>query len=202
MHTPSARLRRVVPLAVAPVAVLVAGLLVWQGSSAAFTAQTRNSGNNWQTGSVTLSDDDSGSARFAVNNLTPLDTDTKCITVTTTSSVAGVVKFYVDGLSSQGLQDYVHLVITEGTGGSFASCSGFIADQAPTENDSLALMATEYTSYATGTLPWVTTGNTAGESKVYKIQWTFETTGLTQLQIDALQGKSTGLNLVWELQST
>ncbi len=202
MFTPSPLVRRVVSLAVAPVAVLAAGLMVWQGSSAAFTAQTRNSGNNWQTGSVSLSDDDSGSARFGVNNLTPMDTDTKCISVTSTSSVPGTVKMYVDGLSSQGLQDYVHLVVTEGTGGSFSSCTGFVASQPATEYDSLALMASEYTDYSTGTLPWDTTGNSSGETRTYKIQWTFDTSTLTQTQIDALQGKSTGLNFVWELQSS
>jgi hypothetical protein len=202
MYAPRPGVRRIVPLVIAPAAILVAGLMVWQGSAAAFTAQTRNSGNNWQTGSVSLTDDDSGSARFGVQNLTPMATDTKCITVTSTSSVPGVVKLYVDGLSSQGLQDYVHLVITEGTGGGFSSCTGFVAGPPATEYDSLSLMATEYTGYATGTLPWTTTGLVSGESKTYKIQWTFDTSTLTQPQIDALQGKSTGINFVWELQSS
>ena len=35
------------PRIVAALAVLVAGVLVWQGSTAAFTATTRNAGNSW-----------------------------------------------------------------------------------------------------------------------------------------------------------
>lgn len=201
MRAPTARVRRIVSLCAVPVAVLIAGTLVWQGSSAAFTAQTSDSGSNWATGSVSLTDDDAGAARFSVQNLVPMATDTKCIKVTATSSVPGLVKFYVDGLGAQGLQDYVHLVIRPGTGGSFASCTGFVADQPATEYDPLSLMATEYTNFATGTMPWTTTGVVSGESKTYEFQWTFDTSTLSQLQIDGLQGKSTALNFVWELQS-
>jgi hypothetical protein len=56
-------------------------------------------------------------------------------------------------------------------------------------------------SYATGVLPWDTAG-TPGETKTYKATWTFDVTGLTQTQIDALQGKSVSADVVWELQSS
>ena len=39
MRAPSSRTRRIVSLSAAPVAVLLAGAMVWQGSSAAFTAE-------------------------------------------------------------------------------------------------------------------------------------------------------------------
>jgi hypothetical protein len=41
MKTPSARIRTIAAFAAAPVAVLIAGGIVWQGSLAAFTATTR-----------------------------------------------------------------------------------------------------------------------------------------------------------------
>ena len=64
MHKPSKRATKIAAAATTPLAVLVAGGLVWQASYAAFTGQTRNAGNDWSTGSVALTDDDQGSARF------------------------------------------------------------------------------------------------------------------------------------------
>jgi hypothetical protein len=202
MRAPSHRIRRIVPLAVAPLAILLAGAFVWQGSTAAFTAQTRSIGNSWETGAVSLTDDDAGSARFQVTGLTPMATGTKCIKVTSTSSVPGVVKLFIEGLGSQGLQDYLHVVITKGDGGNFGSCTGFVADSVATEYDALSLMATEYTNFATGTEAWSTAGVTSGESKTYQFTWTFDTSTLTQTQINALQGQSTSATFVWELQSS
>lgn len=104
--------------------------LIWQSSNAAFSGTTRNSGNNWATGSVALTDDDSGSARFQATGMVPgdTDTDTKCITVTATTSVPGVVKGYTLNpvLSPAGLQDHVLVSMKYGTGGGFGSCTGFV----------------------------------------------------------------------------
>lgn len=46
MRAPSSRTRRIAALTTGPVAVLLAGALVWQGSNAAFSSSTRNAGNN------------------------------------------------------------------------------------------------------------------------------------------------------------
>src|SRR3954470_270014 len=94
MRTPSARAGKIAAAAATPVAILAASALVWQSSYAAFSGTTRNSGNNWSTGSVALTDDDAGSARFQATNLVPEATDTKCIAVTANASVPGVVKAY------------------------------------------------------------------------------------------------------------
>jgi hypothetical protein len=204
MRTPSIRTRRIVSLTVGPVAVLLAGMMVWQGSSAAFTATTRNGGNNWSTGSVMLTDDDNGTAGFQVSHMTPMQTGSKCIVVTSTSSLPGVVKAYIQNLqvSAQGLEKYVTLQVVQGTGGSFNDCTGFVADAVtPLPAMSLEAAATTATNYATGMLPWSTTGNTAGESITYKGTWVFDTSALTQMQIDALQGATVSMDMVWELQS-
>ena len=55
-------------------------------------------------------------------------------------------------------------------------------------------------NYATGGAAWDTVG-TPGESATYRGTWTFDTEGLTQSQIDALQGSRVSVDLVWELQS-
>jgi hypothetical protein len=199
MSAPSIRTRRIVSLGAAPVAVLLAGLMVWQGSNAAFTAESHNNGNNWETGSVGLIDDDTGAAMFALSNLTPGDTGSRCIVVTATSSVAGVVKTSVQNLSPQGLENNVKLTIDQGAGGSFADCTGFT----PTATEpvqSLSALSTAHGTFANGVLPW--TKGSGVESKTYKFTWVFDTTGLTEAEVNALQGKSVGVNFEWELQNS
>jgi hypothetical protein len=187
-------------LVIGPTAILMAGLLVWQGSNAAFTASTRNTGNNWETGSVVLSDDDLGAAAFRISGVVPGQTGSKCLVVTSQSTVPGEVRVYVANLGAQGLQSNITVSLQVGTGGSFADCTGF----APTVTLpplSLETIDSGINSYATGVLPWDTAG-TPGETKVYRATWTFDVTGLTQAQIDALQGKSVSVDVVWELQSS
>ncbi len=64
MNTPSTRTRRIATAAATPVAIVAAAALVWQSSYAAFTGTTRNSGNDWATGSVALTDDGEGVVEF------------------------------------------------------------------------------------------------------------------------------------------
>ena len=199
MRAPSVRTRKILAMTIGPVAIIAAGLLVWRGSVEAFSAQTGNVGNNWSTGSVTLVDDDAGAAAFTLLNVTPGQTGTHCILVTSTSTVPGVVKFYIARLGAQGLEKNITLTGAMGHGGSFASCSGFTATTTgPTL--SIADAAATISNYATGALPWTTTGVT-GETMTYQITWKFDTTGLSQTDIDALQGKSVSVDAVWELQT-
>lgn len=202
MTTPSRGVRRAAALAVAPVAILAAGALVWQSSTAAFTATTRNAGNSWSTGQVALTDDDAGRAGFTVTGLVPGQTGERCIVVTSNSTVPGEVRSYVENLSPspQGLQDRVRLKVERGTGGSFESCTGFTPAQPSLDAQPLSTLAQGYNSWATGGQPWTTTG-TPGESTTYRGTWVFDTTGMTQQQIDALQGAQVSIDLVWELQS-
>src|ERR1019366_1023268 len=107
MHAPSMRTRKIAALSVGPVAILVAGILVWQGSISAFSATTQNVGNNWSTGSVTLTNDSAGVAGFQVQNVTPGHSGSHCIKVTSTSTVPGVVKVYIARLGAQGLENNI-----------------------------------------------------------------------------------------------
>lgn len=201
MHAPSIQTRKIASLTAIPVALLVAGVLVWQGSTAAFTAQTRNTGNSWETGSVTLTDDDLGAAAFQISGAIPGQSVSHCIEVTSTSSVAGVVKMYLARLGADGLENNIKVTTEIGTGGSFGGCGTFVADVPPLPASTLAQAAVAYSDYSTGGLPWTTTGNAGGESKSYRVTWVFDTAGLTQTQIDALQGKSVSADVVWELQT-
>lgn len=198
MHAPSPRVRRAVMLGATPIAVLLAGLMVWQGTNAAFTADTRNIGNNWETGSVTISDDDNGGAMFSVQHVVPGQTGSHCIVVTASPSVPSTVKTYVQSLQSDGLEANIFVSMEQGSGGSFGDCTGFTASGDVAPSMTLVTAAT-YNSFANGVLPWSVAAGPA--TKTYKISWVFDTTGLDQAQVDALQGKSASLNIEWELQN-
>ena len=201
MRAPSARFRHIATAITVPLAVLAAALLVAQVSSTAFTAQTRNIGNSWETGSLLLSDDDLGVAGVSITNATPGESGVKCIAVTSSSSSPGVVKVYLARLGAQGLQDNILFTLEIGEGGSFGSCAGFVPDGAIEPAMSLAQSVALNYDYASGALPWATDGVASGESKTYRLSWTFDTTGMSQTEIDALQGTSVSADVVWELQT-
>jgi len=201
MNKPSRRARKIGTVITTPIAIVAAAALVWQSSYAAFSGTTRNSGNNWSTGSVALTDDDAGAARFQASGLVPGQTETKCITITANATVAGVVRGYVVNpvMSPTGLQDHIKLRFDVGTGGGFGSCTGFVQEGPDGASYSLT-EAAAYDSYTTGSDVWAAPVGTS--SRTIKITWTFDTTGLTPTQINALQGASAGQDFQWELQSS
>jgi hypothetical protein len=195
------RSRRIAVAAAGPLAVLLAGGLVWQASDAAFTSSTRNAGNAWSSGQVTLTDDDLGAAAFTVERLTPGDTGEKCIVVTSNSDVSGEVRAYTQNLVvDSSLEDHILLKLEQGVGGSFNDCTGFVPAPGSLPAQPLSTLSTVNYDYATGGSRWLTTG-TPGETRSYRGTWTFDTTGLTQAEIDGLQGARVSVDIVWELQS-
>jgi hypothetical protein len=203
MHAPSARTRKIAAFSAGPLAVLIAGGMVWQGSQAAFTATTSNDGNSWSSGQVALTDDDQGVAAFNVENVVPGQTGQKCITVTSGANVPGVLKTYFRDLapSAQGLEDHITLQLETGTsGGSFASCADFVADEPPAAAQPIDFLAGQHSDFATGLLERPTDGE-SGETRTYRFTWAFNTGTITQAEVDALQGARTSLDIVWELQT-
>lgn len=201
MQTPSSRTRKIAAFVAAPLAFLIAGGMVWQGSQAAFTASTRNAGNSWSTGTVMLTDDDLGTASFTVEGIVPGQTGQKCIVVTSNSNVPGAVRPYTQNLvTSKGLETRIKFDLEQGTGGSYNDCTGFT----PTANDvpeqPLSVLAAANRDFASGGSEWKTAG-TPGETQSYRGTWRFDTTGMTQEEINALQGARVSIDLVWELQS-
>ena len=203
MKKPSSRMRALLGFGAAPLAILLAGGLVWQSSYAAFTATTRSAGNSWSTGSVALTDDDRGVAAFSATNLVPGGTGTKCIVVTSTASVPGEVRSYIANLTSSGatLGDRITFKLESGTGGTFNDCAGFVPSGAVEPSPAITALAAARHDFATGGHAWATTGVASGESRTFRGTWTFDTTGLTQAQVDALQGSSLSADLVWEFRS-
>jgi len=97
VRTGSSALRTSLVAAV-PVGLLLSAAFVWQSTAAAFTASTENSGNQWQAGSVVLTDSDNGAALFDSSRdsaLQPGSTRARCIRVDYTGSLPATIKLYV-----------------------------------------------------------------------------------------------------------
>ncbi|GER22939.1 hypothetical protein NCCP1664_14350 [Zafaria cholistanensis] len=211
MRAPSSRTSKIVGFTAGPLAVLAAGAMVWQGSTAAFTANT-STANNWATGQITLTDNDVDGATFAVSGLAPGDTGAKCITVTATSTVNVTGNLYasVTGLtgghdaSSVDFSDRLMLKMEAGsfsTPGATAAntdCSDFLKTGDIFSRNALSTLAS-----TTATTP-AGAGSAPGKQTtvvVYKVSYDFDTLGLTREQENALMGQSTGATLVWELKA-
>jgi hypothetical protein len=178
---------------------LVAGLLgsgamVWQGTNAVFSSTTASSGNTWTLGSVTLADDDAGSALFAVPQMVPGDQGENCLTVDYTGDVAATVKLYATAPTDpSSVAQYVHLVIEEGSGGGFGDCTGFVAGGAPIYTGTLASFTAGRTDHGSGVGGW---SPSSAASTVYRIGWT-----LDAATPSGKQGSVTTVTFRWESQA-
>ena len=177
--------------------LLASGAVVLTASQAAFSDTTSNSGNSFSTGNVDLVDDDSGSAAFTVTNMVPGQSVTRCIQVTYQGSITdpNAVKLYSGGLTDSGtLASHLNLTVEEGSGGTFASCTGFTSS-ASIVSSTLALFATNNTNYSNGAGTW--NPATTPESRSYRISVT-----LSASAPNAQQNQSvTNLVFTWEVQS-
>jgi hypothetical protein len=200
----SRKISRVLAFAAGPIAVVAAGAMVMQGSYAAFEAETRNAGNSWSSGTVTLTNDLGGTARFTATAIKPGSTDTKCIKVTSGSTVAGTVKFYFlnpTSSSATGLENYLNMKIESGDGGDGTSCTGFIADTQGTDgvlyDGTLYTGASTVHTYATAVGSWAPNPAAQPTSKTYRFTWT-----LDALVPDTLQNARYGIDFEWEMQTS
>jgi hypothetical protein len=184
---------RTLRIVAAAASLVLVCIMVLRTSSAAFTDSTQNSGNSWEAGSVSLTDDDAGSAMFTVSNMTPNTSVEKCITVTYNGTVTtSGVKLYGQALSGTGLDTFLQTKIEEGSGGGFGDCTGFTAT-GTLYNDTLASFGATKTDYSTGVGTWVPTA--AGQTKTYRFT-------ITLADDNAAQGKTaTNGVFTWEVQS-
>jgi hypothetical protein len=102
-----------------------AGTVATMGVFSAFSSTTSNPGNSFSAGTVTIGDNDGDSASYNASNQKPGDYDESCIKVTYTGSLGASVKLYRSAFAGgSGLDDYVDLSITKGSGDQF-DCSDF-----------------------------------------------------------------------------
>lgn len=210
--------RRRVARAAAPAAgLLAAGLLVWQGSYAAFSATTGNTADAWSTGSLALQNN-GGTGTFAgsttalfrgtvagqpENNIKIGSTGTKCITVESSGSLAGNLKMYAGAITGTNATTLApNLALTVDAVGVTAAtniasnCTGFPTTGLTSVASNVALSAFP-TSYATATTSMPVAAGTARVA--YRITWTLNTTG-TPAGDNALQNSSAQADLTWEIQ--
>ncbi len=201
--TTDRRRRRALRAATPLAALLVAALLIWQGSNAAFSATTDNTNDAWATGSLALTNNGGGTtysgttaALFTENNVKPGDTGAKCITVQSGGTLAGSLKLYrgaVSGTNSAALAAVLDVTVDAVAVGSStnvqANCTGYTGGSAgAVYNGTLNAMPSTYAA-ASGTA--VAAGT---QRVVYRIGWTINS-GAT----NSVQSSSAQANLIWEI---
>ena len=206
MSKQSDRRRRVVRATAPAAGLLAAGLLVWQGSYAAFSATTVDTNNAWTSGSLVLQNNGgtgtyaaATSATFGGTNLKPGSGNTTCLTVKSTGNSAGNLAMYESALadSSPSLGAQIQLTITAAPVATdvLANCTGFPTTGLTTvaTNQPLSTFANTYA----GGVPVAVAAGTVLEA--YKVVWTFASTG-TNPGDSALMGKTVTAGFTWELQ--
>lgn len=198
--------RRAATLLVGIVAVLLVTTMITRTSQAAFVATTDNSGNSFSAASITLTDDDIGSAMFTMTDLEPGDSQQACIEVTYNGSVAtpSAVHLYSGGYVdntgshalSTGLSTHLNVTVEEGTGAAFGDCSTFAPSGPPiVATTTLAAFDTASGDYLSGAGTW--TPSASPESRAYRVTVELDTDTPSEEQ----GASTTDVQFVWEVQS-
>lgn len=166
-----------------------------------FSATTQNAGNEVSSGTVELSDNDSGAALYNATGIRPGEALSRCVKTTYAGSLSALVRLYSPSTPGP-LAQYIDLTITQGTQASstFPSCTGFSPD-ATGVIFSGTLQSFEQTrnSYANGiaTVPVGKSSWANGEALVYRVQATLQASAP-----NSSQGWSSGVHsFVWEARS-
>lgn len=172
------------------------------GVFSAFSSQTDNPGNVITAGTVTLADNDGGSALYALTAAKPGDSKASCIKVTYSGSLDSTVKIFTPSTIGE-LGPSVTLKIEPGTqtSSTFPSCEGFTPDSGgPLYEGTLSAFAAEHNSFANGVVdsPGISATKWAtNDAVVYRV-----TATLSAAAADSAQGKTTGTHLLrWEAQN-
>jgi predicted ribosomally synthesized peptide with SipW-like signal peptide len=129
----------------------VVGAIVGVGTLSAFSSSTSNSGNNFDAGTVYVTDNDAGSALYNVTNRKPGDSVTSCIKVTYGGTLGADVHLYT-GSTINAVGQYINLTIEKGTSAgnpAFPGCGTFTSE-ATVYNGTLSGFASTRNSYANG----------------------------------------------------
>lgn len=183
---------------------LTAGLVI-RTSSAVFTAQTDNTGNSLEAGTIVLTDDDIGATALTMSNIAPGEYSENCIVVEYDGSLdpERVSVFSTSAFvpSVAGMEDQVNLTIEQGDGtstGSFGDCSGFSPGVTLVNAEPLSSWHSRASTYDSGDGTWDPVLDPAPQARMYRI-----TLELDLATGNAYQGASlTGINVSWATRST
>lgn len=169
----SPRRHRLAAASAALAALLLISVSVARVSSAGFSAQT-STGSTWQSGRVSITDDDAGLAMFDSATAGLLDggsTQTKCIAVTYNGTFTKDVAVRLHATSGGSLAPYLNLKVEEGTGGGAGTCTGF-SPTSTLHDGTLDGFSTAYPDAANGASTWVV-ANTP-ETRTYRFTTTVQ----------------------------
>ena len=165
------------------------------GAFSAFSSTTSNPGNSFAAGSVTIGDNDSGTALYNVSGKKPGDFAERCIKVTYSGSLPANVKLYRSTFTSgTGLDSYIDLSITRGTGDQ-GDCSDF-SGSTSVYSGTLNTLGTDFTggvslTNGSGNATWA-----QNDAVTYKVRATLQDN-------NSANGKVTGTHsFTWEAQNT
>ena len=187
---------RLATLVSATGALLLAVTVVWQSASAGFTDPTPPVRASFGTATISLTDDDAAVRLFTATGLKPGDTATRCIAVTSTSTLPVDVRLYVTGRSSTNqLSRWLTFSVRAGTGGSSSSCTGFTpSSTTPLWTGPLSSFPAD--SWDVGIQGWTTTNTTgapATTGRTYQVVYTLDPSTPASVQ----SGTATA-TFVWE----
>jgi predicted ribosomally synthesized peptide with SipW-like signal peptide len=176
--------------------ILVAGVLSALAALAtfsAFSSQTDNPGNDVTAGTVTLTDNDGGTAAYNVTNAKPGQSSTPfCIRASYTGSLDADVRLFTPSAVGA-LAPYVTLKVETGSGSS-TNCSDFTqgAGDATLFNNTLDTFPTSYAgSSVIDSGPGAATKWVNGNSVDYRV-----TATLSAAAPDTAQGATTGSHTI------
>jgi hypothetical protein len=184
---------RRVRIVAALISVFAAALLAFQSTGAAFSATTENAGDAFTAGTVTLSDNDSGTAMFPMLNMEPNDPAVGCIEVTYSGTLDPQVRTYGAITAGDGLEAYLDLTIERGDG----TCAAFGTSTPVWTNGTdgdLGIYLGAATDYASGVDTWQPTGGGPADVVPYRFTVTLQDNILAQ-------AKSVTVTFTWEAQN-
>jgi len=165
------------------------------GAYSAFSGTTSNPGDSFQAGTVTIGDNDAGQALYSVANQKPGDFAEHCIKVTYTGSLPATVKLYRSTFTSgTGLDAYIDLSVTKGTGSQF-DCSDF-SGSTSVYSGTLSALGTSFGTGVSLSNASASTTWSQNDAVTYKVRATLQNN-------NSAQGLVTGTHaFTWEAQNT
>ena len=194
-------------------ALALVGGLVIRTSSAVFTAQTDNTGNSLEAGTIVLTDDDAGTAALTMSNIAPGEYSQNCLVVEydgtldpepvkvfSTSAFRTTPATTGPGTAAANMQNQVNITIEQGAGsssGGFGSCAGFVTGATLVDAVPLDTWHAGARDYVSGAGSWDPALG-PDQTRMYRI-----TLELDLETKDDFQGaRLSGINLSWATRST
>ena len=170
-------------------AMLMLTVLIVTHSEAAFSDTTDNTANSFSTGSVVLTDDDTGNALFTAAAVSPGVPVEECIAVTYSGTlVPADIRMYAT--SSGALAPFLDASIDVGTGGGYGNCAGF-SFGSNLYNDTLSNLSGTHSNWAT----CLATFTAATNPSSVTLRFTIDVQN-----VPAAQGQTASADIIFEAQ--